>query len=138
MTPPPFRLEALPEFARDAIFHAITRFDAPRACCVSTAWNAALCGEAPHLWAELDFTSFEQFGAAAEEPRKALRLRVTDKVVPGACGKARPGALRAITLHEGELADLLPELKAAHPSLRCVELCEPNQHPHRRRRRPCA
>jgi hypothetical protein len=122
--PPAFRLEALPDAARDAIFEAVTRFDAARACCVSTAWNAALCRDAPHLWAELDFTSYAQFEAAADEPRKALRLRVTDKVVRGACGKERQ-ALRAIKLYEGELADLLPELMTAYPSLRCVEFRQP-------------
>ena len=101
---PAFRIERLPDGARDVLFALLTRPEAARACCVSRAWNRALCTAARHLWAELDF-------AAPFFP-----ARVTREVVRGACAKARD-ALRAVTLPCAYFSALLPALATAHPHL---------------------
>jgi hypothetical protein len=102
-----FQLELLPDGARDAIFHALSRETAARACCVSRAWNRAFCSGAGarRLWAELNFEA--PFFEAA---------RVTPALVRGACAKARD-KLRAVTLHDATLAAIVPALLTAHPKL---------------------
>jgi hypothetical protein len=120
MAPLPFELDKLPDPAREAIFSALTRFEAARACCVSVGWNAALGHN--RLWSALDFTDAAAFGAGKRAVRKQDRRKVTTAVIVGACAKAG-AALRELTLpQKPKVLSLLPALAAAHPLLRRVAL----------------
>jgi hypothetical protein len=116
-----FFLEALPDLARDTLFHALTYNTAAVACCVSRAWNRQFATHARHLWAELVFDTCHLDGP------------ITDAVVRGVAAKARD-ALTRITLPKtllygsrgeaGCASSTVPALCAAHPALAHVVLPE--------------
>ena len=117
---PLFKIELLPDAARDALFALLRRDEAARACCVSRAWRAAFSGvAAAHLWADITFDE-ASFGELSVE---------TSSVVLGAAAKAG-AALRSLSALPDRHVSLLPSLARAHPGLRCVRLAKPSPRPY--------
>ena len=109
-----FRMELLPDAARDALFAYLRRDEAARACCVSPAWRRAFStASAAHLWAPLGDVTFDE---ASFGPRK-----ITEEVVCGAATKAG-AALRSLTRVPCGSLGAVPALAAAHPALQRVSV----------------
>ena len=113
---PSFRLELLPDEARDVLFACLRRDEAARACCVSPAWRLAFStAAAAHLWAPLGDITFD---AASFGPR-----RITEALVCGAAAKA--GAeLRSLSRVPCACLGVVPALTAAQPALRRVSVSD--------------
>jgi hypothetical protein len=110
---PAFRLEALPDTARDMLFKLLPYKQAARACLVSRSWNATL---SLPLWSRLAFDDAHGGGS------------VTDAVVRGAIAKAR-GTLRNVTLPHASLLNVLDDARVS-AALRSVEVkndCDVNE-----------
>ena len=109
---PLFRLELLPDAARDRIFALLRVDEAARACCVSRAWRSAFSGAAvAHLRAELTFDS-ASFGPLDV---------VSPTLVFAAVTQAGPG-LRTLRAVPWSAVKMLPGLARALPGLRSVTL----------------
>lgn len=108
---PSFRIELLPDAARDALFRALLRDEVARACCVCRAWNRSLSLRARHLWSDICFDA-AHFG-----------IDVTDAVVRGAAAKGGD-ALRSLSALPRAALHVLPSLSARHPALGCVRLVD--------------
>jgi hypothetical protein len=116
MVEPSFRLELLPDAARDVLFAFLRRDEAARACCVGVAWRDAFSTAAvAHLWAPQGDVTFD---AASFGPRQ-----ISEAVVRGAAAKA--GAqLRSLTRVPCACLGVVPALAAAHPTLQRVSVAD--------------
>ena len=76
----PFYLEQLPSPALEAVFGSLTYAETATACCVSRAWNRALCTQFRSLWSTLVFDSRRLGVPLSAEAVRAVASKARDEL----------------------------------------------------------